>query len=142
TRVTTRSHLCGRARQPDQSHHRRSIFAQPPVGGRYTKAPFLRAGSEPELEGIFASLAQLRVGALIISPDIFFNERDEQIAALTLGTRCPLFTSIVRLPRPEACSATAATRPSITVLSAHIRGEFSRARSRLICRCNRLPRSS
>jgi putative tryptophan/tyrosine transport system substrate-binding protein len=53
------------------------------------KLHVLRAGSERELEGIFASLAQLKAGALIICPDVFFNERVEQLAALTLRHAVP-----------------------------------------------------
>jgi putative tryptophan/tyrosine transport system substrate-binding protein len=42
-----------------------------------------------QLKGVFASLAQLRVGALIISPDVLFTERDEQLAALALRHAVP-----------------------------------------------------
>jgi putative tryptophan/tyrosine transport system substrate-binding protein len=53
------------------------------------KLHVLRAGSKRELEGVFASLAQLRVGALIIGPDVLFTERDEQLAALALRHAVP-----------------------------------------------------
>jgi putative ABC transport system substrate-binding protein len=53
------------------------------------KLHFLWASSERELERVFASLEQLRVGALIISPDVFFNERAEQLATLALKHAVP-----------------------------------------------------
>ena len=53
------------------------------------KLHVLRASSEHELEGVFASLAKLRAGALIICPDVFFNERVEELAALGLRYAVP-----------------------------------------------------
>jgi putative ABC transport system substrate-binding protein len=44
----------------------------------------LHAGTEHEIEVAFASLAQLRVGALVIAPDGFLTSRSEQVAALAL----------------------------------------------------------
>jgi putative ABC transport system substrate-binding protein len=43
-----------------------------------------RAGSEREFEGVFASLAQSRTGALLISSDAFFNSQCERLAALSV----------------------------------------------------------
>ncbi len=53
------------------------------------KLHLLRASSEQDFEVAFASLAELKAGALIISPDVFYNERVEQLAALTLRHAVP-----------------------------------------------------
>ena len=42
----------------------------------------LKAGAEGELEAAFSSLAQLRAGTLLVSPDAFFISLREQIVAL------------------------------------------------------------
>jgi putative ABC transport system substrate-binding protein len=47
------------------------------------------AGSERDFEGVFASLVQLRAGALIIGPSTLFNVQSEQLAALTLRHAVP-----------------------------------------------------
>jgi putative tryptophan/tyrosine transport system substrate-binding protein len=49
----------------------------------------LHASTEREFDSVFASLAQLRAGALVISPDPFFFSRCEQLGALTLRHKMP-----------------------------------------------------
>jgi putative ABC transport system substrate-binding protein len=49
----------------------------------------LRASTENDLDAVFASLSQLRVGALVIGADAFFNSRSEQLAALALRYAVP-----------------------------------------------------
>jgi putative ABC transport system substrate-binding protein len=49
----------------------------------------LYANTERELDAVFANLAQLRVGALVIGADAFFNSRIEQLAALTTRYAVP-----------------------------------------------------
>src|SRR5262247_280129 len=49
----------------------------------------LRASNENDLDAVFASLSQLRVGALVIGADAFFNSRSEQLAALALRYAVP-----------------------------------------------------
>jgi putative ABC transport system substrate-binding protein len=44
----------------------------------------LQASNERDLETAFSSLGRLRVGGLVIMPDIFFNSWSEKIAALTV----------------------------------------------------------
>jgi putative ABC transport system substrate-binding protein len=47
------------------------------------------ASSDADLESVFASLAQQRADAVVVSPDVFFNTRSEQIAALSLRHKIP-----------------------------------------------------
>ena len=49
----------------------------------------LRASTEGDLDAVFESLSQLRVGALVIGADPFFNSRSEQLAALALRYAVP-----------------------------------------------------
>jgi putative tryptophan/tyrosine transport system substrate-binding protein len=42
----------------------------------------LRASTESGIEAAFATLMQLRAGALLIEPDAFFLDRREQLVAL------------------------------------------------------------
>jgi putative ABC transport system substrate-binding protein len=49
----------------------------------------LQASTDADLETAFASLSQLRVDALVVSPDVFFNTRSEQLAALSLRYKVP-----------------------------------------------------
>ena len=49
----------------------------------------LRASNEREIEGAFATLVQLRAGALMIGPDAFFNSRTAQLAALAVRHKMP-----------------------------------------------------
>jgi len=49
----------------------------------------LRASNERAIDDAFATLAQLRAGAFVISSDPFFNSRAEQFAALALRHAVP-----------------------------------------------------
>ena len=49
----------------------------------------LHASTERDFDTVFATLVQLRAGALVIGPDIFFNARSEQLAALTVRHAVP-----------------------------------------------------
>jgi putative tryptophan/tyrosine transport system substrate-binding protein len=53
------------------------------------KLHVLHASSEHEIDAAFATLVQLRAGALVIGPDALFNSRSEQLAVLTLRHRVP-----------------------------------------------------
>jgi putative ABC transport system substrate-binding protein len=50
---------------------------------------FLEAGGERDFEMAFASLQQLRAGALMIGPDPYFTSRSEQLAGLALRHAMP-----------------------------------------------------
>jgi putative ABC transport system substrate-binding protein len=49
----------------------------------------LQASTEQDFDRAFAALAQLRADALLIMPDVFFNSRIEQLAALSLRHLVP-----------------------------------------------------
>jgi putative tryptophan/tyrosine transport system substrate-binding protein len=49
----------------------------------------LNASTERELDTAFATLVQLKAGALVIGPDVFFNSHIEKIAALAIGHAVP-----------------------------------------------------
>jgi putative tryptophan/tyrosine transport system substrate-binding protein len=49
----------------------------------------LHASTERDFDAVFVNLAQLRVGALVIGADAFFNTRLEQLAALTIRYGVP-----------------------------------------------------
>src|ERR1043166_4881986 len=49
----------------------------------------LRASIEGDFDKVFATLRQLRVSGLVISPDPFFSARGEQLGALTLRHSLP-----------------------------------------------------
>ena len=53
------------------------------------KLHVLHASTEREIEKAFATLLQLRAGALVISPDPFFVLQSEQLAALALRQAIP-----------------------------------------------------
>jgi putative ABC transport system substrate-binding protein len=44
--------------------------------------PIVQAGTEGEIDAVFASLVQLHVSALVVASDSFFSNRREQIVAL------------------------------------------------------------
>src|SRR5215470_1208465 len=49
----------------------------------------LNASTERDFDSVFANLAKLRAGGLVINPDAFFTARSEQLAALTLRHAVP-----------------------------------------------------
>jgi putative tryptophan/tyrosine transport system substrate-binding protein len=49
----------------------------------------LHASSERDFDTVFATLSRLRVGALVIGSDPFFNSRSQQLAALALRHAMP-----------------------------------------------------
>jgi putative tryptophan/tyrosine transport system substrate-binding protein len=49
----------------------------------------LRASTESEIEGAFVTLMQLRAGALLIAPDVFFLDRREKLVALAKHEAIP-----------------------------------------------------
>jgi putative ABC transport system substrate-binding protein len=79
--------------------------AQPQVKGaqeaahtRGIKLHILDASTDRDLETVFATLAQLRAGALLIGPDTFLVSRTEQLAALTLRHGVPAIFAFREFP--------------------------------------------
>jgi putative ABC transport system substrate-binding protein len=59
------------------------------AGALGLRVHIVQASSESDFEPAFEELLRLRVGALLISADPFFNGRSEQLAALTVRHRIP-----------------------------------------------------
>jgi putative ABC transport system substrate-binding protein len=55
---------------------------------------FKIAGSDSEIDAAFASLAQARIGALLVGNDAFFNNRIERIVALAARHAIPTMYSL------------------------------------------------
>ena len=53
------------------------------------KLHVLRASNEREIDEAFSTLLQLRIGAMMIGPDAFFNSRTVQLGALVLRYKVP-----------------------------------------------------
>jgi putative tryptophan/tyrosine transport system substrate-binding protein len=53
----------------------------------------LRASTERDIDEVFASLGQARVGTLVINPDPFFTSRMEQLVALAARYAMPTFSN-------------------------------------------------
>ena len=62
----------------------------------------LNASTERDLDTVFATLGQQRAGALLIMPDVFFNTRAEQLAALSLRYAVPTIYEYRPFARPAA----------------------------------------
>jgi putative ABC transport system substrate-binding protein len=56
--------------------------------------PVLKARTEGEIDAAFASLGQLQVGGLVVSPDPFFNSRSEQLVALSSRYAIPAISEL------------------------------------------------
>src|SRR5262245_61711237 len=67
-------------RSPDGQTQARAVQAAARTVGQQTL--LVEAGSDDELDAAFATLVQHRVGALVITSDVFFNARRERIVAL------------------------------------------------------------
>src|SRR5262249_6447864 len=49
----------------------------------------LNASTERDFDNVFAKLTKLRAGRLVINPDAFFSDRNDELAALTLRQAVP-----------------------------------------------------
>jgi putative ABC transport system substrate-binding protein len=58
------------------------------------KVQILKAGTDRAIDAAFASLAQARTGALLVSADVLFNSRIEQIVALAARHAIPTMYSL------------------------------------------------
>jgi putative ABC transport system substrate-binding protein len=76
--------------------------AQAAARGLGLQLHVLHASSDRDFDAVFATVAQLRAGALVIGADPFFTSRSQQLAKLTSITRCLRSTSSASLLRPAA----------------------------------------
>jgi putative ABC transport system substrate-binding protein len=66
-----------------------SRVAELAAGSLSVQLSVVTASTAGEIDEAFASFEQLRVGALEVAPDAFFNSRSKQLAALTLRHAVP-----------------------------------------------------
>jgi putative tryptophan/tyrosine transport system substrate-binding protein len=64
-------------------------YAQEAARTKGVQLAVLKAGIESEIDAAFASLVQLRAGALVVDADSFFNTRSEQLVALASRDAVP-----------------------------------------------------
>ena len=93
----------------------------------------LHASTERDFDAVFATLAQLRVAALVIAPDAFFISRNEQLGALTARHAVPAITQFREFAAAGGLMSYGGSLPNRPVRSASTRAGFSRARSPPIC---------
>jgi len=73
--------------------------AQAAARGLGVQLHVLHASSEGDFDSVFATVAQLRAGALVIGADPFFTSRSQQLAKLAVDGACDLRFSRVRCGR-------------------------------------------
>jgi putative tryptophan/tyrosine transport system substrate-binding protein len=106
------------------------------------ESSILHASTEHDFDTVFATLAQVRGGALVIGADPFFVSRSEQLAALTVRHAVPAISLSREFAVAGGLMSYGSGVRDAYVSSASMRVAFSRARSRPIYRCNRSRRSS
>jgi putative tryptophan/tyrosine transport system substrate-binding protein len=62
---------------------------QDPARAKGVQFRVLKASTEGEIDGAFATLVQLRAGALVVGPDPFFNGQRDQLVALAAPHTVP-----------------------------------------------------
>jgi putative ABC transport system substrate-binding protein len=106
------------------------------------KLHVLHASTERDFDTVFATLVQLRAGALVISPDQFLTSRIEQLARLTLRHRIAAISQLRQFTAAGGLMSYEVAKRNFTDRLASTSGEFSAARSRQICRSSGPLRSS
>jgi putative ABC transport system substrate-binding protein len=84
--ATTMAVLVNPAFPPTETMSRELLLAAKNLGLNLHVA---NASSEREIDEAFATVAQLRIGALVIATDVFFASRMEQLGTLTLRDAVP-----------------------------------------------------
>jgi putative ABC transport system substrate-binding protein len=72
---------------------------QPAARALGLQLPVLHASADRDFDTVFATLVQMQAGALVIMPDLFFNSRHEQLAALALRHALPAIAQLRCCPR-------------------------------------------
>jgi putative tryptophan/tyrosine transport system substrate-binding protein len=101
---------------------------------------FLNASTESELETVFAKLAQLQVGGLIIGADTFFNSRAQQLAALTLKHAAPAVHTVREFAVSGGLMATAGISGTRTGKQVFTRAASLRVRNQPISQSSGQPK--
>ena len=102
------------------------------------RAQILKASSEPEIDAAISRLVQQRVDGLVIGADAYFNNRSEQLGALTLRYAAPAIF------QTREFVVAGGLMSYLTNRSDGFRqvGVYTRARSQPICRFSRTRESS
>src|SRR5437867_11827148 len=86
--------MIGLLMKPENANAERVMRdVQEAARAKRVKLHILKAASEGEIDAAFASLAQLRVSALVVGADPFFNSQREQLVALAARHAVPAIYS-------------------------------------------------
>jgi len=66
-----------------------SVIADLQAAGRNVQLAVVSASTDSDLETAFATFSQRRVGAVLVGPSVFYNQRREQLAALAARHALP-----------------------------------------------------
>jgi putative ABC transport system substrate-binding protein len=77
----------------DPQSERRTRDLQEAARAKGVRLSVLKASTESEIDAAFAALAQLRAGALIVAPDVFFGSRRDRLLALATRYAVPAIYS-------------------------------------------------
>ena len=99
----------------------------------------LNASTERDFDAVFASLAHLRPGGLVIGSSALFVAWQEQLAALAVRHAMPAVFENREFVAAGGLMSYGAASPMHTVWPASIPGGFSKAISLAICRCSGRP---
>ena len=132
------------ARQPDQSQLPRPLSRDLQAAARTLglQLHILHASTERDFDAVFASLVQLRAGALVIGTDAFFISRSEQLAALAVRHAVPAIYQYREFAAAGGLMSYGGSITERTVWPASTPAGFSRARSPPTCRSSRPRKSS
>jgi putative ABC transport system substrate-binding protein len=106
------------------------------------KLDVLRASSEGDFDTVFASLAQLRAGGLVIGVDPFLGARSEELAALAIRHAMPTIWNNPEFAAVGGLMAYGSGRTDQFRLAGSTPAASSRARSPPTCRCSKPQKSS
>jgi putative ABC transport system substrate-binding protein len=102
----------------------------------------LKASTDSEIDGAFASLVQLHAGALVIGADPFFDSRREQLVALASRHAVPTIYESSEFAAVGGLISYGPSRMAAYRQVGIYAGGSSRAPSRPICRSSSRPHSS
>ena len=98
----------------------------------------LHASTEQEIDTAFATLVQLRAGALVIGNDSYFNSRSEQLAVLALRYAMPAIYNFREFVLSGGLASFGATVADTYRPLGVYMAEFSGARSLPTCRSSKV----